>query len=83
MKQEKIWRDFVALRPEMQSQVIDLIAFLSTRSTSNEPRKGVKRTALKDESFIGVWRGRKDMRDSTSWVMDIRKGEWMGGRERS
>lgn len=80
MKQEKIWRDFAALPPELQNQVVDFIAFLRTRSAPTEPKKNVKRTLLRDEAFVGMWRGRKDMQDSTSWVREIRKSEWMTGR---
>lgn len=77
MKQEKIWREFAALSPEMQRQVLDFITFLRSRSTLSPKSRNVKRTPLREESFVGMWRGRRDMRDSTKWVREIRKGEWM------
>jgi len=33
---------------------------------------------LSDEPFIGMWRGREDMRDSTAWVSSLRRREWGG-----
>lgn len=77
MKQEKIWREFTSLSPELQQQVIDFIAFLRTRYTMTSARKTTTRTKLADEPFIGMWRNRKDLRDSTAWVRETRQREWM------
>ncbi|MBI4674027.1 MAG: DUF2281 domain-containing protein [Chloroflexi bacterium] len=77
MKQEKIWREFAALSPELQQQVIDFIAFLRTRYAVTSASSATKRTNLAKEPFIGMWRNRKDMNDSTSWVRGIRQREWM------
>ncbi len=77
MKQEKIWREFTTLSPELQQQVIDFIAFLRTRYKSEAVNKPTKRTKLSDEPFIGMWRNRQDMRDSAAWVREMRQKEWM------
>lgn len=79
MKQEKIVREFTALSPELQTQVMDFIAFLRTRYKIEAVGKPAKRTKLSDEPFIGVWRNRKDMQDSTTWVREMRQKEWMNG----
>ncbi len=73
MKQDKIWRDFSALPPELQQQVADFIAFLQTRYSPSSSRKTPNRTPLEKEKFIGMWRDRKDMKDSTVWVRRLRK----------
>jgi hypothetical protein len=31
---------------------------------------------LSDEEFIGMWKDREDLRDSTAWVRKIRQSEW-------
>ena len=77
MKQEKISREFAALPPELQRQVIDFIAFLRSRHPDTKLNATVKRSKLADEPFIGMWRNRKDLRDSTAWVREIRNREWM------
>jgi len=34
-----------------------------------------KRTKLVDEPFIGMWRDREDMQDSSAWVRRVRESE--------
>lgn len=80
MKQEKIAREFASLTPELQRQVLDFIAFLKTRSTPAARPKTLKRDPLRQEAFVGMWRGRKEMRDSTKWVRELRQKEWMNER---
>ncbi len=58
MKQEKIWREFSALPPEMQQQVADFISFLRTRYSAAGPNKPGKHPKLAKEPFVGVWRDR-------------------------
>jgi len=78
MKQESIWREYTALPPELQKQVADFITFLRTRYEPLRASKTAKRTKLADEPFIGMWRNRKDMQDSSAWVRSIRQSEWNG-----
>jgi hypothetical protein len=77
VRQDKILRDFATLPPELQQQVADFIAFLRTRYTATTPSKTTKRAKLAKEDFIGMWRNREDMHDSTAWVRGIRDREWM------
>ncbi|HSS49632.1 MAG TPA: AbrB/MazE/SpoVT family DNA-binding domain-containing protein [Thermoanaerobaculia bacterium] len=35
-----------------------------------------KRKPLKDEPFVGMWRDREDMADSSEWVRTTRQREW-------
>jgi AbrB family looped-hinge helix DNA binding protein len=35
-----------------------------------------KRKSLKDEPFVGMWRDREDMTDSSEWVRATRQREW-------
>ena len=80
MNQRTAWQNFSKLPPEAQRQVIDFIAFLRARSASPRPRRTSKPTKLANEAFIGIWRNRKDMQDSTAWVRNARQREWMRGR---
>jgi hypothetical protein len=76
MEQKDIWRDFEELSQEAQQQVIDFIAALKTRYSKTRPARKGKLRKLEDEPFIGMWRDREDMRDSSAWVRDLRKKEW-------
>jgi hypothetical protein len=76
MKQDKVSRELGALPPEAQKQVMDYIAFLRMRYMPTRPAKA-KRTKLAQETFVGIWRTRKDMRDSRAWVRNLREREWM------
>ena len=75
--QEQMWQDFAALAPDAQKQVLDFIAFLRSRQRPKHAGKPARPTGdLADEPFIGIWRDREDMQDSTAWVREIRKREW-------
>jgi len=30
-----------------------------------------------EEQFTGMWKDRQDMKDSASWVCNVRKKEWL------
>jgi len=81
MKEQKIWSEFSALPPELQRQVADFIHFLRTRYTHT--RKKTKLIPLEKEPFIGMWRDREDMEDSTAWVRNLRQSQWEQRRARN
>jgi hypothetical protein len=81
MDRETLWRKFDALPPEGQQEVVDFITFLLARFGRRRPTKPPVRTPLAEEPFIGIWRDRADMEDSTAWVRAARAREW-GGEER-
>jgi hypothetical protein len=64
----KIAREMASLPPEAQKQIVDFLAFLKTQYPSAPAAKKGKRSRLTDEPFIGMWRDREDMQDSTAWV---------------
>lgn len=76
MREEKVWREYTALPPELQKQVADFITFLRTRYAPLRASETAKRTKLADEPFIGMWRDREDLKDSIAWVRSIRQSEW-------
>ncbi len=80
MDQDKVWREFAKLPPEAQQQVADFIAFLSTRY-KRARRKTGRPTSIADEPFIGMWRDREDMQDSSAWVRSVREREWVKSRD--
>ena len=76
MESEKVWRAFISLPPEGKRLVAKFISFLQGHYKRSRPGKNTKRVNIAEESFIGMWRDRQDMQDSSAWVRSLR------GRER-
>lgn len=74
MKEEEILRKIAALPPEGQRLVEDFVAFLEKRYESAGSAK--KSRSFMDEPFIGMWRDRSDLEDSSAWVRRVREDEW-------
>ena len=74
---DRAWAEFSSLPPETQQEVLDFIAFLRTRCTPPSARKAGRRPKLTAEAFIGMWRDRRDVRDSSAWVRRLREEEWV------
>lgn len=77
MKQEEILREILSLPPEGQRQVADFIARLRERYEHSRALEKPENSDLAKDSFIGIWRDREDMRDSSAWVRQIREREWV------
>lgn len=75
MTDEEILREINSLPPEAQRQIEDFISFLRERYKSSQP-KTAPSPGLESEAFVGMWRDRKDMRDSSAWVRNIRQSHW-------
>ena len=76
MEKDKVLSEFDALPQNAQQQVIDFIAFLQTRYKPEVSKREAKRKEITGESFIGIWKNREDMRNSSAWVRNIRETEW-------
>jgi hypothetical protein len=62
---------------EGQKQVVDFIAFLQKRYQRSRLRKRSRKLRLAEEAFIGLWKDREDLQDSTQWVRNMRQREWV------
>lgn len=80
MEATSLFRDIGSLPPEAQRQVSDFVAFLKQRYAAAQVVRKVKRTQLADEPFIGMWRDREAMNDSSAWVRRVREREWERGQ---
>lgn len=76
METANIVHEMASLPPEAQQEVLDFVAFLKTRYATKPPASKAKRTRLADEPFVGMWQGRAEMHESTTWVRDLRHHEW-------
>ena len=36
----------------------------------------IEQSNLEDEPFVGMWKDREDMKDSSQWVRQVRQQEW-------
>jgi hypothetical protein len=77
MEQEKLLQELAALPPEGRRQVEKLVRLLKKRYAQSSSRRKAKRSPLRDEKFVGMWKDREDLKDSTEWVRSIRKSDWM------
>jgi len=77
MKEERVWREYTALPPELKQQVADFIIFLQARYTPSSANQTAKRTKLASEPVIGMWRNREDLQDSSACVRNTRQREWV------
>ena len=75
MTNEEILREINSLPPEAQRQLEDFISFLRERYKEAQP-KSAPASDLESEAFVGMWRDREDMRDSSAWVRNVRQSHW-------
>lgn len=77
MEQEKLLQELAALPPEGRRQVERLVRSLKKRYALASSGRKAKRSPLRDEKFVGMWKDREDLKDSIAWVRSLRKSEWM------
>jgi hypothetical protein len=77
MSSEEVLGQFNSLPPDGQRQVLDLIASLQQRYAASQIAEKPKQTDITSEPFIGMWRDRPDLEDSSEWVRASREREWM------
>jgi len=77
MIQEELLREFASLPPEGQRQVADFIAHLRAKYDNSRSPEQSANSDLAQDGFIGIWRDREDMQDSSAWVRNLRKHEWV------
>lgn len=79
MTQQQLIAEYTSLPEEAQRQVADFVAFLRQRYKAAHSMPQPRTTDVENEPFIGMWRNRKDLADSTTWVRNARRTEWGEG----
>jgi DNA-directed RNA polymerase specialized sigma24 family protein len=77
MTDKEILRELASLPPEGQRQVAEFIAFLREQYSQAQQTGKPETADLAQEGFIGIWREREDMQDSSAWVRSSREREWV------
>ncbi len=71
---DNIAPEFAALPPEEKQQIVDFFEFIKNKYAAATKKAG--NLERSEEPFIGMWRDRDDMRDSSSWIRKTRNSEW-------
>ena len=74
MTNEEIIREFSALPFEARREVADFIAFLRSRYGKKDGE--LTDLDLSKEGFVGMWKDRQEMQDSSAFVRELRETEW-------
>lgn len=51
---------------------------LDKQLASQQPPIQKSFISIKDDPCVGMWKDREDLQDSSAWVRQMRKQEWMG-----
>ena len=58
--------------PDMQREILDFIEFIENKYKFKTP-PAKKKSPLRNEPFIGMWKNRPEMKDSAQYVRNLRK----------
>ena len=75
MTQQQFLEQYTALPDEAQRQAADFIAFLRQKYGA-VPKTRIAHVDLEKEPFIGMWKDRSDLEESSVYVRQSRKAEW-------
>jgi hypothetical protein len=75
MTHEEILQEITSLPLEGQRQVIDFIIFVRQRYAQADSNKKTPLN-ISTEDFVGMWKDRDDLKESSEWVRRIRETEW-------
>ena len=81
MTRDIFWKQFSALPPTSKKLVEELVSALGagvdeSASTSLATLTKPRSKKLSSQPFVGMWRDREEMTDSTAWVRHQRQQEW-------
>jgi hypothetical protein len=75
MENKGFYNKFESLPTEAQKQVLELIGLLKIKYQSRN-RRNLKSKLITNKKFVGIWKDRTEMKDSSKWVKNLRKREW-------
>ena len=76
MQSEKIMKQLEKLPPEGQKKVATFIALVKARYQRIYLPERSHKISWGKEPFVGMWNDREEMKNSVTWVREIRKKEW-------
>ena len=81
MTRDIFWKQFSALPSTSKKLVEELVSALGggvveSASTSQATLTKPRSKKLSSQPFVGMWRDREELTDSTEWVRQQRQQEW-------
>jgi len=74
--QASLQSKIASLPDEAQKQVLVLVDFLKDSYARSAKTTERNIPILHRTKFVGMWKNRKDLRNSNQWVRQVRKKEW-------
>lgn len=68
----KILQKVKSYSPDMQREIFDFIEFIENKYKLKLPVPK-KKTSLREEPFVGMWKNRKEMENSVEYVKNLRR----------
>jgi hypothetical protein len=75
MNKKSVLDKYDQLPPNAKKEAGDFVEFLHNQYAKSTPQKKNKKP-LSEYNFVGMWKDREDMEDSTKWVREQRKTQW-------
>ncbi|MEO8399960.1 MAG: DUF2281 domain-containing protein [Ignavibacteriaceae bacterium] len=75
MENKRFYNKFESLPMEAQKQVIAFIDFLKEKYKTKN-KKSFESNSFSNKKFVGIWKDRTELEDSSSWVKSLRNKEW-------
>jgi hypothetical protein len=63
------------LPPSARKEAEDFVRYLHDQYVISTPKKPTD-SSIAESPFVGMWKDRKDLQDSTAWVREQRKRQW-------
>jgi len=63
------------LPPSVRKEAEDFVRYLYDQYVTSKPKKSTN-TSITESPFVGMWKDREDLKDSTAWVRKQRKSQW-------
>jgi hypothetical protein len=75
MSKKSVLDKYDQLPPNAKKEAADFVQFLYNQYAKSSSQKKDKKP-LSEYNFVGMWKDREDMADSTGWVREQRKTQW-------
>jgi hypothetical protein len=76
MTQQELLSEILSLPTEGRRLVENLVISLKQKSPPAPPSETTPALDPSCNPFIGMWKDREDLADSSKWVREVRRREW-------
>lgn len=76
MEPDVLIKKYKSLSSAERREVLIFIDFLKNRKRRLSRKLNKVSSDFGSEEFVGMWKGRMEMDDSTAWVKNLRRSDW-------